>query len=493
MALNNNVRPVIDSLSPGGADASTDDRRLEQVIDDNIFTTVHMGHESAFEFSDGEVHAKDVYNPTADSSHDGQAREYEIIEMEVYLSDSGSESNYVKAIVIGDGHQIPPNTGTRYVRQADDESGTLEDNENDPDILTIDIDNDLMEYRPNTDEITRIFTGVVSNASRRKDNSFEFMAFWPGYNTLQDGRIEITRPRVSGLRRGPTEELRDALASPSKASHFASKIGEKVTEGFKFPYEVNLLEEGVEIGETVAGRDKMMNLSTEDIMSEDSNGALTRITESTNSVWDIDRYGTFAIGPPIPDGDTPNAVKSHKLRYLTEVDAGRQGPMWRSVKVVGDGVVSQDGYESKSMVNENPVVLKGNVVDSDGDDLAEPVFVYRNMEINTTEEARDVLNKLVDNLKEQLASGEVTVVGHPELWPGHAIELPDTKDQPFANEKFTIRKVIHRLNNQDGFVTTVKVGGQTNATQSFFTGDVEPQKEYGTGPLPVQPGQGNVI
>lgn len=477
MVLNNDIRGH--GMTPGDSETSSRDEPLQQITHDNIFNDVFIGPESAFTFSDGETHVNSVFDPTTGEEAAGQARRYKILNLEIELTNNNL-SNIAFGVLVGDGHNIPPNTGTRFVRQEDEEEGGADG----PEVITIDVDNELMEMRPDADgEITRMFTGVVTNASRVESHAFEFVAFWPGFNELQNGTIEVSTafPIINDITPIP-ENAANAIEDTNqrvKASYLAKEIGQRVTDDSIFGYDINITEDGTNINGTPAGRDKQISTTTDQISTEDAQGLVNRITEATNSVWEVDRHGQFSIGPPVPDGDIPTGARVHKLRYLTDADAGRTSPMWRSVKVVGDGVVSQDGWESSSMAAEEPVVLKENVVDNE-EELSDPTFVYRNFEIDTVEEAKDVLEKLTDKLREQLASGEVEVVGHPEVWPGDSIEMPDSRDQPFASERFLITKIVHRLNNSDGFLTKIEVGGQTNASRAFFEGDeeVELQKEY---------------
>ena len=73
--------------------------------------------------------------------------------------------------------------------------------------------------------------------------------------------------------------------------------------------------------------------------------------------------------------------------------------------------------------------------------------------------------------------GHVEVVGHPEVWPGDAIELPDARDQPLGLDRFLVKKVIHRLNSKNGFMTRIECGGVTNAADTVFVSDVDELKD----------------
>lgn len=470
-----------DLVAGSGGEEFIDDR-LEPVTQDNVSVDVHIGPEDAFEFVDGEVHPDSTGTTFAD------ARRYHALQLEIDISNS-SESNIVIGQVIGDGHNIPPSEGDPL------------DEEESPEVITVDVDNELMEYRDSADaEITRLFTGVISNKSRMAAGMFEFVAFWPGFNELQEGTVDVTVPPTTRQLEEDMLWKLDYDHRRTTTSVIAERIGEKITSGTKFPYQINLREGGYDIGGIKSGDDTEItvdNPANADITTDDATGALTRAVEASNAVWDIDRWGTFTVGPAIPEGDVgngvPTTIKAHKLRYITDSDAGMRSPIWNSIQVIGDGVVSQDGWAASGMVNENPAVFADDVEgteDTEGavqrsGELAEPTFVYRNMEINTTKEAKNVLEDLKEELRSQMAGGQVTVVGHPELWPGDAIELPDAPDQPFNLERFLVTRVTHHINNDDGFITVIEVGGQTNAVETVFSDDEnfpEPpleDREYG--------------
>jgi hypothetical protein len=451
------------SQSPEESEQRTPiDDPLDPIVQDNIDAIVRIGPPPL-----------DERNNTSSNPN-----QYWIVELEIHLTD-GSASNYAMGKIVPRGHNRIPE-----VRPLNDDRMS--------DIIHIEVDNQLTEAREDTEEITRVFTGVVSNVSRIEHNLFEFMAFWPGFNEIQNGTLSqsLPAPRTGVEFKYSNEEVNvtDYGQRQHSARDLAQEIGDIITAPpNEFPYNIYLSEDGFDVNGVNYGANQRVLIRNFDVplVAESTDeGILQRIVNVTNSVWDVDRYGNFHIGPPIPDNekfsdiDVPTKVKSHKLRYITETSAGKQSPAWRSVRVIGDGVVSQDGWASSALINENiakyssPVTEAGETT-PDTDDLAKPVFEYVNEEINTASEAEHVLEKLKEEIRKQAAGGEVTVVGHPEVWPGDAIEMPDTENQPFGLERYRVSKVIHRINNSDGFLTKIEVSGQTNATDAIFSDEVE--------------------
>jgi len=441
----------------------TDVRDFDQFIDDplppvtqdNIDIELHVGEEDAFERRDIGETDRPVVAPTDD------ARSYSIIDAEVELID-GPETNYMQALVVGDGHNIPPSEGDPLNRG------------DPPEIVTLNVNNQLTEAERDGQQISRIFTGVVANAARMGDHHFKMTAFWPGFNIIQDEKVVLAPPPALFF----GTDVVDYQFRRNSVSHFINRVGQRVTGGTPFSWTVNMDRDGVLVGELPDGTEVRNGFDIEvtvDTWREPIEEVLDNMQLKSESIWEVDRYGDFYFGAINPD--------AHKLRFITETSAGKQSPAWRSVLVIGDGVVSQDGWGASAQINEDAMEVRGNIDGAEVEDgLAEPTFVYRNLEINTREEARHVMEELREEIREQAAGGFIEVVGHPEVWPGDAIELPDAPQQPFALERFGVKRVIHRLNNNDGYTTRIECGGITNASKTVFEDElmdiIEEQKEY---------------
>jgi len=128
-------------------------------------------------------------------------------------------------------------------------------------------------------------------------------------------------------------------------------------------------------------------------------------------------------------------------------------------------------------VNETPVNTRGNVdVQADDAELAEPTFTYRNMEINTQREANNVKEDILEQLRKQQGTGDITLIGFPEIRPGDGVQMPNTERQPMGGERYGVEQVTHRLNSSDGFITKVKVAGLVGEQEVLYDEDI-PQLE----------------
>jgi hypothetical protein len=211
--------------------------------------------------------------------------------------------------------------------------------------------------------------------------------------------------------------------------------------------------------------------------------ALKKVRDTTKSEWWFDREGVFHFGPPEPT--------KHALRFITDADAGKTTPPYQSVRVIGSGAASQEGYARSNMEIEDKIVKSGDIViekkggettyaidDSvSGDSLKEPVFEYKNLEISNDKQAQNTLESLASDLGEQQAGGKITVVGFPEIIPHDGVQMPTANPekegepnynprQPMGGYTYGVYKVTHFLNGQDGFTTEIEVAGLTGVTKS---------------------------
>ena len=427
------------------------DDPLTTVTQDNIDIALRIGPASSFERRSVDGGAdRPVLAPTS------SARSYHIIDAEVELT-KNTEANFMEATIVGDDTDKRPSEGdplNEYV---------------DPEVVTLDVYNQLTEAERDSNNISRVFTGQVANAARMGDHSFKMTAFWPGHNIIKNKKVLLVPPPVlfAGL------ENVDYNPRRNKISTFAELTGNRITRGTPFEPVINMSTDGIVVGERPDGTEIRYGYDGEITLTtwkKEVNSVLETLARGSLSEWDVDRYGDFYFGAARP--------RAHKLRYITDTSAGKQSPPWRSVQVIGDGIVSQDGWNASAQINEEPEVVRGNLGGSGFDaDLAEPTFVYRNMEIQTRDEAMHVLNKIREEIREQAGGGHVEVVGHPEVWPGDAIELPDARDQPLGLDRFLVKKVIHRLNSKNGFMTRIECGGVTNAADTVFVSDVDELKD----------------
>lgn len=426
---------------------------MTEIYQDNLDVTAIIG---------GDKTGRDEYSQRLENmrNDDTDVNEWEIVEAEVVLTHR-STPNYVDMIIVpGEETDYPaipqrrPGEDGAVDRSIDGMLGKT---------FTLDVDTDIRATTPGP-EVTRLFTGNIANMTPMGDGSFEAIANdrtqepflddeTGAGRDIQNDTIVIARPTA-----GPG----GTISNVGDRSLRVSEIIEKICEKLDIPQDerhINVERGGKNVGETpngetiLKGFDAKIEFEAWVINIQD---ALTRAEEASNAYWWFDRYGEFHFGPLIPDED----IRSYEMQFITDSSAGLTTPPYRSVKVIGDGVASEEGWTRSSMISESKYTTGGNVyVDEDSAELAEPTFVYRNMEISTASEADNVRNKIVDKLRKQRASGTITLVGFPELYPNDAVQMPNDESQPMGGERYGVNSVTHRLNSSDGFITKVEVEG----------------------------------
>lgn len=218
--------------------------------------------------------------------------------------------------------------------------------------------------------------------------------------------------------------------------------------------------------------------------------ALDRMAEWAAMTWWVDRYDTLHFGHP----NTRVHLLDEPYNHVVGTDAGKKSPPYRSVKVIGDGIVSEEGWSGASQLAESPTVSQGNLpnltsavvgpksqeveealstpearnalarANFEGGELVEPTYVYKSKEIKTSRQAAHVRDKIMSQLQEQQAGGWVDLVGRPNLGVLDIIEMPDSFGNTNRGEQippaaYLVSTILHRFNDNDGFVTRVECGG----------------------------------
>lgn len=185
---------------------------------------------------------------------------------------------------------------------------------------------------------------------------------------------------------------------------------------------------------------------------------LDEIANKTKSTHWFDKRGTFNFGPP--------QISEYNIRYITDSTAGITTPPYQSVKVIGTGVASEEGYPAKNQLAEERIVKKvalENVDQSKGGystregALRDPKYTYKSADLVTDQQVEFVANKLINKIGEQQKTGEITMVGFPEVTLDDVLVMPDSDSQPMGGEDYAVTKITHRINNGDGFITKVQV------------------------------------
>lgn len=311
----------------------------------------------------------------------------------------------------------------------------------------------------------RVFTGYVSNVYDFGDGSYQIEA--ANYSLdLEKSKISIS----TGDQVKVTEFVRQVVKDFELVAGINMETNIDTSENVNKPY-------GFSRFETFGPGEETGGLIQREFTDTKVSEILDRLSEAANAIWWIDRFNRLNFGP------TDTAI--HKLAWVVDTSAGKQTPPYRSVRVIGDGVASAEGWEASGMLSEDTAVQQRNVKPAPGFEtptadtyqtttrnvygLRPPTFVYRNDAIKTQREADEVSNRLIDELQQQQAGGHVEVVGRPMIDILDAIEMPDsfarTAESPLGSSteippaQYSVQTVKHRYDASEGFTTRVECGG----------------------------------
>jgi hypothetical protein len=398
--------------------------------------------------------------------------------LDVICQIDGSPWNVIEAVV-----EITRNEKSDYVDFIITPSKSVKENfPDDPTALkenggllgtefTLDVVNDIRTK--GNRGLKRIFTGHLANLSPSVEAAWEGIAYDPTLETLESGssfmsqKIDISKSLVDF----DDTEAKNPRAYYVNASTLVENIIEESGVGILGEDAFIHMSEGGFVqgkqgGADIGGIDQEIQFTSyEDKKVSD---LLDRLTKSTNSSWWIDRFGRFHFGALRPG----NPINSYELQFVIDSSAGYTTPSYNSVQVIGKGVVSEDGWRKSALDEDTPVELSQNVSDEerDSEKLKKPTFTYKNMQIQTQQEADNARKKIINDLSKQTKDGKITVVGFPALRPLDVVKMPNNDVQPFGGDVYGVYKVVHKIGAGDGMKTDIFVEGLSNAQFGYEAG-----------------------
>jgi len=470
---------------------------MTDIIEDNVDVDLQIGTEREG-FSGGNA------EPGV-SSFDDDALFWDVIEMEVEVTQVASP-NYVKGRVT----PRPETTSTLVevlstnVSGADapdrpTAAGNLPNDgiskivgsrfrlEVDNDIVPVPSDDDETTVRGTTAEVepeeedNLLFDGRLANISPVGTNVYQVIAYDPGQQAFNIGeesgsiinqKLELTGDSVTGIR-----EPESAADNNVPGEHVipAEKLVQFIVD------EAGIGQKSViDLDSAFSERDNRLRLllqRTRDTLISFKKSvvpvkdALNKVREQTRSEWWFDKDGTFYFGDP---ASLDGGVETYEVSLIKDTSAGMTTPPYQSVRVIGSGVATTEGWAGNSKVqdDEEKIVEEANiglpdsggsqaevVIELDPDRLFEPTFKYINAELSTDEAVQNTVLKICDELIKQQASGKVTLVGFAEIEPFDGLLMPNTEEQPMGGQLYDVYAVRHKINATDGFVTEVEVAG----------------------------------
>jgi hypothetical protein len=147
-------------------------------------------------------------------------------------------------------------------------------------------------------------------------------------------------------------------------------------------------------------------------------------------------------------GDPP--MSERQLEYVLEPGVEEGGPPYQKVVVYGESPKSRKGQSTEHLVSKERVKgVAGN---------GEPVYEHKSKSIKSQEQADRTAQALLKEFWMQSKLGSVKAVGRPDIRVYDTITMPEH----LGGESHLVTGVKHRLNNDDGYTTTISVGANPN-------------------------------
>lgn len=433
-------------------------------------------------------------------SFEDDALFWNVIEMEVELTQAASP-NYVKGKVSPKPEYTDTldeilSTGTSPADTSD--SNVLPNNgisklvgshfrlEVDNEFVTVQSDQTTNKIRQTSDSVSDVdedrllFNGRLANISPIGTNLYEIIAYDPGQQAFNIGaesgsiinqKLDFTGNSISF--RDPEDEVDNNITGDT--SETAIDIVESVVDAAGLSSRTKILTEDfkADTGSAAVPADQFIRVDFKKLVVPVKE-ALNRVRELTNTEWWFGKNGVFYFGDPGNDALGDSGSQVYETRLITDTSAGITTPPYQSVRVIGRGVASTEGWTGNASIQDenDALVVTANIAQPDAGgqqaetiiqldpiSLQEPTFKYINAEIATDKQAQNTALKIANELIKQQASGTVTVVGMAEVEPFDGILMPNTEAQPMGGQLYDVYAVRHRLNASDGFVTEIEVAG----------------------------------
>lgn len=456
---------------------------MTQIIEDSLDVNLQIGTTS------------EGFVVVPSDSFTDDAMFWNVIEAKVELSQAASP-NYVKAKVspqpqfLGDINDIistdsngssPLFTGDGIARLVGSrfrlEVGT--------DLVAVpsdETDNNVRDLIDNTSDDVEddalLFDGRLANISPIGTNLYEIIAYDPGQQSFNIGgesgsiinqKLDFTGTSV-GFRQPGEAEDNNVTGDHSDT---AVNIIESIVDEAGLDSRTTILEDDFKTNPPRGSRRQTRILFEKLVVPVKE--ALNRIREATNTEWWFDKDGTFYFGDP-SNPELPESARTsvYETSLITDTSAGITTPPYQSVRVIGEGVATTEGWTGNSAIQDinDQIVVEANIAQPssggeqaekvillDPDDLQQPTFKYINAELATDRQAQNTALKIANELIKQQAEGSVTVVGMPEVQPLDGIVMPNTENQPMGGQLYGVYAVRHKLNASDGFKTEIEVSG----------------------------------
>jgi len=282
----------------------------------------------------------------------------------------------------------------------------------------------------------------------------------------------------------PGEEI-----NSDEPTAFAERRAQQFIEEGLFATEESALDAAIEEQQNIAAKDSIITLSESGTTFYT---LLQRLEKECFAEYWFDKDGVFHFGLPNP--------KKYRLDLITESEAALETPPYRSVRVVGSKPVGRAGkrysswtqlpedsekvevtatigrIQNLAVAEEEAGVSSENIPEQQIvlNETTPPVYEYIDYSLTTEEQIISVARSLIKELIKKNASGDITVVGLPEIELFDIVRLPNSTDRPLGGAEYSVTKVTHELSGKNGYITRIGVAAPDGTTGELISAsDIE--------------------
>ena len=268
-------------------------------------------------------------------------------------------------------------------------------------------------------------------------------------------------------------------ADTDEPTAFAERRAQQFIEEGLFATKESALEAAIEEQQNIAAKDSIITLSESGTTFYT---LLQRLEKECFAEYWFDKEGVFHFGLPNP--------KKYRLDLITESEAALETPPYRSVRVVGSKPVGRAGkrysswtqlpedgekveitatigrIQNLAIAEEEAGISPENIPEKQIvlNETTPPVYEYIDYSLTTEEQIISVAKSLIKELIKKNASGDITVVGLPEVELFDIVRLPNSTERPLGGAEYAVTKVTHELSGKNGYTTRIGVAAPDGTT-----------------------------
>jgi hypothetical protein len=278
----------------------------------------------------------------------------------------------------------------------------------------------------------RVFTGEVREVSESEKNTTE-----------KSGKFEVKL--MNDLHKAKNTKISIDVEEPTPLSEVVQQV---CVEAGLF-CEIDLTWRPSDVSQTASDW-----LIAPKFNEKNAAEVLDKLALWANADWFFNNFNILEFGLPDAEVKIVEYVKS-------ESNFGPIQPPYRGVKVIVSGAVSESSNQKAHRIPGYELEpIKRALIFSEeegwkikGQQTNEPVFVFKDEQVQKYKTAEAIGEKLARDLLRQVKGGKIVIVGDETIDERDVIQLPDF----LGSRRYFIGEIKHKINDSDGFITELQL------------------------------------